>query len=98
MIRRPQRSTRNDTLCPYTTLFRSAYVQVPHSLNKWRSITWHTPKKGWRTGAAKYSKYLLSGSPEIEQVRRAASEPGLSNSRTSDGALDRKSTRLNSSH
>src|SRR3546814_20138037 len=23
MIRRPQRSTRTDTLCPYTTLFRS---------------------------------------------------------------------------
>src|SRR3546814_20973316 len=25
MIRRPPRSTRTDTLCPYTTLFRSAY-------------------------------------------------------------------------
>src|SRR3546814_5433105 len=27
MIRRPPRSTRTDTLFPYTTLFRSAYVQ-----------------------------------------------------------------------
>src|SRR3546814_6531201 len=26
MIRRPPRSTRTDTLCPYTTLFRSAGV------------------------------------------------------------------------
>src|SRR3546814_4116049 len=26
MIRRPPRSTRTDTLCPYTTLFRSAFV------------------------------------------------------------------------
>src|SRR3546814_11476197 len=26
MIRRPPRSTRPDTLCPYTTLFRSALV------------------------------------------------------------------------
>src|SRR3546814_8409488 len=25
MIRRPPRSTRTDTLCPYTTLFRSIY-------------------------------------------------------------------------
>src|SRR3546814_15751462 len=25
MLRRPPRSTRTDTLCPYTTLFRSAY-------------------------------------------------------------------------
>src|SRR3546814_4116082 len=28
MIRRPPRSTRTDTLCPYTTLFRS--LQGPH--------------------------------------------------------------------
>src|SRR3546814_299555 len=27
MIRRPPRSTRTDTLCPYTTLFRSAVVR-----------------------------------------------------------------------
>src|SRR3546814_13323021 len=34
MIRRPPRSTRTDTLFPYTTLFRSSYlmiVQVPGS-------------------------------------------------------------------
>src|SRR3546814_4546364 len=29
MIRRPPRSTRTDTLFPYTTLFRSAGVRVP---------------------------------------------------------------------
>src|SRR3546814_208879 len=29
MIRRPPRSTRTDTLFPYTTLFRSARVKVP---------------------------------------------------------------------
>src|SRR3546814_12972751 len=28
MIRRPPRSTRTDTLCPYTTLFRSLEVQL----------------------------------------------------------------------
>src|SRR3546814_15064245 len=28
MIRRPPRSTRTDTLCPYTTLFRSDVVLV----------------------------------------------------------------------
>src|SRR3546814_3578796 len=31
MIRRPPRSTRTDTLCPYTTLFRSAEV-LAHGL------------------------------------------------------------------
>src|SRR3546814_2184102 len=29
MIRRPPRSTRTDTLFPYTTLFRSAQTEVP---------------------------------------------------------------------
>src|SRR3546814_15072185 len=28
MIRRPPRSTRTDTLCPYTTLFRSGAIAV----------------------------------------------------------------------
>src|SRR3546814_5475684 len=28
MIRRPPRSTRTDTLCPYTTLFRSAAPDI----------------------------------------------------------------------
>src|SRR3546814_4508290 len=30
MIRRPPRSTRTDTLCPYTTLFRSRRRASPH--------------------------------------------------------------------
>src|SRR3546814_14135486 len=30
MIRRPPRSTRTDTLFPYTTLFRSLFVSVAH--------------------------------------------------------------------
>src|SRR3546814_11977763 len=32
MIRRPPRSTRTDTLLPYTTLFRSSWT------NKWRNV------------------------------------------------------------
>src|SRR3546814_11801543 len=32
MIRRPPRSTRTDTLFPYTTLFRSAFRQGFHGL------------------------------------------------------------------
>src|SRR3546814_9187162 len=29
MIRRPPRSTRTDTLCPHTTLFRAGALQAP---------------------------------------------------------------------
>src|SRR3546814_15297503 len=35
MIRRPPRSTRTDTLFPYTTLFRSARSPIPRTRN-WR--------------------------------------------------------------
>src|SRR3546814_1288622 len=33
MIRRPPRSTRTDTLCPYTTLFRSNNTPTDGALN-----------------------------------------------------------------
>src|SRR3546814_9050229 len=36
MIRRPPRSTRTDTLFPYTTLFRSWPVSMPGTLNSGR--------------------------------------------------------------
>src|SRR3546814_19103804 len=36
MIRRPPRSTRTDTLFPYTTLFRSAQPRVARSALSWK--------------------------------------------------------------
>src|SRR3546814_21151954 len=38
MTRRPPRSTRTDTLCPYTTLFRSIWVSSPLSADGCDSI------------------------------------------------------------
>src|SRR3546814_5929482 len=38
MIRRPPRSTRTDTLFPYTTLFRSIRVANPHTHEQWSGI------------------------------------------------------------
>src|SRR3546814_17779635 len=38
MIRRPPRSTRTDTLFPYTTLFRSHMEDDPASLELWGGI------------------------------------------------------------
>src|SRR3546814_13263458 len=38
MIRRPPRSTRTDTLFPYTTLFRS-FTTVSHVINKTRPVS-----------------------------------------------------------
>src|SRR3546814_10087717 len=38
MIRRPPRSTRTDTLFPYTTLFRSDNVAVPDQKRAWAAL------------------------------------------------------------
>src|SRR3546814_922708 len=49
MIRRPPRSTRTDTLFPYTTLFRSAAASIdsaavsPRLANLWRSCSMPLP-------------------------------------------------------
>src|SRR3546814_10078284 len=71
MIRRPPRSTRTDTLFPYTTLFRSTHVPtrarltpgatgpVPRILRQGRTARQTRP--GWATG----------------QVDRRSPEPGL---------------------
>src|SRR3546814_7686779 len=49
MIRRPPRSTRTDTLFPYTTLFRSlrptANVQHRQLLV---TVDWHSPQAYWK--------------------------------------------------
>src|SRR3546814_12950696 len=52
MIRRPPRSTRTDTLFPYTTLFRSAMWVAHHN-----SICWHKPQ------SAAFATPLDSGFP-----------------------------------
>src|SRR3546814_18846983 len=39
MIRRPPRSTRTDTLFPYTTLFRSKYGLTVHNILRVRMVT-----------------------------------------------------------
>src|SRR3546814_2507436 len=42
MIRRPPRSTRTDTLLPYTTLFRSTFAPASAACEMTRSI-WRVP-------------------------------------------------------
>src|SRR3546814_15329176 len=85
MIRRPPRSTRTDTLFPYTTLFRSlAYCRE-------RDIAEYA-----RLKAFPIIPCNLCGSQEQlqrKQVRRMMDAWGKEHP-----ARDRKSTRLNSSH
>src|SRR3546814_12520456 len=90
MIRQPPRSTRTDTLFPYTTLFRS---QV-------RSLLGHRRYAGQAIGGQCYRPIVpLRLSREIEPKPLAIFILGeLAVEAPSPQMGDRKSTRLNSSH
>src|SRR3546814_4148565 len=52
MIRRPPRSTRTDTLFPYTTLFRSTRRHSPLKMQKWpvKMRNWRKEQPAKRRG------------------------------------------------
>src|SRR3546814_11925615 len=85
MIRRPPRSTRTDTLFPYTTLFRSVHAisgkadhfDVLRSLGATDCIDRH--------------QLAFSGKP-MDSARFGGALDNVGS------GIDRKSTRLNSSH
>src|SRR3546814_15684666 len=102
MIRAPPRSTRTDTLLPYTTLFRSALVLTRHSniaalLLGLLSATGFAPLQLWPLTLISFALFLFV-------VERAESQNGALVRGWWFGmghftaGLDRKSTRLNSSH
>src|SRR3546814_18267455 len=95
MIRRPPRSTRTDTLFPYTTLFRSAYGGAG-------SIDGSIPGRFWinlRTTDL-HSKYSLPDLTMHEAIPGHAWQGEYAHAMPLIRTMlaDRKSTRLNSSH
>src|SRR3546814_16453659 len=94
MIRRPPRSTRTDTLFPYTTLFRSQGIPLnPNGLSPAPC-----PRMAGK-GAAMASFHLavktIGRSAGRSATAAAAYRAGVE---ITDERTDRKSTRLNSSH
>src|SRR3546814_6677991 len=83
MIRRPPRSTRTDTLFPYTTLFRSQAQtrQVPRAPG-WYNLATHFPWIGMRTAEI--------GGAHVEYCRGIRNPMGVkvSPSMTTDWVLD----------
>src|SRR3546814_20582686 len=99
MIRRPPRSTRTDTLFPYTTLYRSivrigtARAQAALQLRHRRGQDEDADQIGEHLLLAK----LLRALPiDVEQHVMAAREHGVHGC-GGRAIADRKSTRLNSS-
>src|SRR3546814_11525453 len=66
MIRLPPRSTRTDTLFPYTTLFRSVYNHLPPGRPKAKEPLW---------GAANRRKSVQRGGKLLPPGRPKAKEP-----------------------
>src|SRR3546814_6248914 len=119
MIRRPPRSTRTDTLFPYTTLFRSrqgleaerrreqlaneraaldlsalaeafAGIEVQHEEQKASLDTLGGELEQRKQAVTELQDQQRTAQNELAEVRKQAQEKR--------GRLDRKSTRLNSSH
>src|SRR3546814_19644149 len=98
MIRRPPRSTRTDTLFPYTTLFRSKTTDAYTIGNGPDRRTSFVPdgrqdNEAWGTSVRiKYD----AGIGDITSI--TAVRGSQSNIDVALAGIDRKSTRLNSSH
>src|SRR3546814_3760302 len=62
MIRRPPRSTRTDTLFPYTTLFRSPVVHLSH-------VRFCSPPVGFRRKDHAFHLHIgVRGSPAVVRL------------------------------
>src|SRR3546814_2883454 len=113
MLRRPPRSTRTDTLFPYTTLFRSDEGRVlrlvgdggrieqdlrAHQRHGARALRKPlVPADGGAQRAVARVPHPKAGVAGIEVVFFLVARP-VGNVRLAIDAEDRKSTRLNSSH
>src|SRR3546814_17480768 len=118
MIRRPPRSTRTDTLFPYTTLFRSVaaglwlrpsadprvtrLIDSIEHLERALRADLDESQRGLRTEFADSTRGLRAELAQGHEALRTALSRDAQAARAeyadSLGRLDRKSTRLNSSH
>src|SRR3546814_9512507 len=101
MIRRPPRSTRTDTLFPYTTLFRSHHIaerlrrRRPDTEQVQRNTTLR-PRRG--IAANRSARGRVDDRVDREAVIGRDPRIGVAVLILGFAMGDRKSTRLNSSH
>src|SRR3546814_14800869 len=103
MIRRPPRSTRTDTLCPYTTLFRSK-VERTKSFGARVVLTGETLDASAQAAREIAAKESLTFVHPYDDTDVIAGQGTIGLEIMEDLpdvdtiVVDRKSTRLNSSH
>src|SRR3546814_20074038 len=103
MIRRPPRSTRTDTLFPYTTLFRSTSLFVLPCETQGLALLTYPTVDDRRAADLKFAGVML---PADALLGKAGESQASLEQMLDEGAAavcaealgDRKSTRLNSSH
>src|SRR3546814_7419915 len=68
MIRRPPRSTRTDTLFPYTTLFRSPRLFAPPGGDHRKSLGWDRLSAGARR-QGRFGRQRQQRAARLQQLR-----------------------------
>src|SRR3546814_2605460 len=106
MIRRPPRSTRTDTLFPYTTLFRSLFFEYAYEDQRGVSdpaiqlptFDWLQQPKIPGAITQNISVHKVGTNMDHRILRVEGEDGGHTGYWEKDYQEDRKSTRLNSSH
>src|SRR3546814_14890988 len=101
MRRRPPRSTRTDTLLPYTTLFRSDDDVRPGRFGKDLGDRNILESEFFGTATDRETRDIERMRMAFDQrskFEKAVCHGGATNGNESLSCADRKSTRLNSSH
>src|SRR3546814_16284567 len=100
MIRRPPGSHRTDTLFPYTTLFRSeACAEAGDTAENLIPVGIETDHGLWVAALRASGRVIYQINPLAASRYRSRHSVSGSKSDSADAVmLDRKSTRLNSSH
>src|SRR3546814_13022986 len=98
MSRPPPRSTRTDTLFPYTTLFRSSGSPARETLSLVDTQEWRGLAR-WQHSADTWVNDFKVAYEDVHWAPQPAIfEPGSIFVYDGPDVVDRKSTRLNSSH
>src|SRR3546814_17741364 len=103
MIRRPPRSTRTDTLFPYTTLFRSPQLRQAIPLGYGTALLKRRPdiraaERALASATAQIGVATAMMYPQVSLGAAAGYTGMLEHLGNPVTRRDRKSTRLNSSH